>query len=367
MGFSIKIAPGVRVRASSRGVRTSIGPRAARIHVGAGRTGVSTGAGPVGFYTSLGGGSTRSRSPRTSTTTATRSLAAAEKAQQARDLLAAFRAIDDLHRPHFPPAEPPVAPAPPPVDREALRRRHREAATKGISWFARAARKQATAAADAAADREAVVLERQRAEQRQAQQRELDAIWQRLLTNDPDVVLATLAEAFEDNEAAAAAVGIDDGEVSLLVLVPDTTAVPERKPTTTPAGNLSLKKLTKREAADFYKVVVCGHVLVTVKEAFAVAPALAGARVAAVRVTGDDAYGRPRTEVVLAAHFRRAAFEGVQWATADSPTVVTDTSDELVVKPEGATKALGAIDVSTHEDLAALLAAVDIGELLDQR
>jgi hypothetical protein len=37
MGFSIKIAPGVRVRASSRGVRTSIGPRVARVHVGAGR------------------------------------------------------------------------------------------------------------------------------------------------------------------------------------------------------------------------------------------------------------------------------------------------------------------------------------------
>ena len=35
MGFSVKIAPGVRVRASSRGVRTSIGPRVARVHVGA--------------------------------------------------------------------------------------------------------------------------------------------------------------------------------------------------------------------------------------------------------------------------------------------------------------------------------------------
>ena len=45
MSFSVKIAPGVRVRASSRGVRTSIGPRVARVHVGAGRTGISTGAG----------------------------------------------------------------------------------------------------------------------------------------------------------------------------------------------------------------------------------------------------------------------------------------------------------------------------------
>src|SRR3954454_19466708 len=64
MGFSIKIAPGVRVRASSRGVRTSIGPRAARLHVGAGRTGFSTGLGPVGYYTSLGGSGRRSTAAR---------------------------------------------------------------------------------------------------------------------------------------------------------------------------------------------------------------------------------------------------------------------------------------------------------------
>ena len=33
-----------------------------------------------------------------------------------------------------------------------------------------------------------------------------------------------------------------------------------------------MKRLTKREAADFHKLLVCGHVLVTVMEAFAVAP-----------------------------------------------------------------------------------------------
>ena len=41
-------------------------------------------------------------------------------------------------------------------------------------------------------------------------------------------MLATLAEAFEDNEAPAAPVGIDGTELSLIVLVPDEDAVPER-------------------------------------------------------------------------------------------------------------------------------------------
>ena len=47
VGFSIRIAPGVRIRASKRGIRTSLGPRIARVHVGGGRTGFSTGMGPV--------------------------------------------------------------------------------------------------------------------------------------------------------------------------------------------------------------------------------------------------------------------------------------------------------------------------------
>jgi len=64
MGFSVKIAPGVRVRASSRGIRTSIGPRAARLHVGGGRTGISTGFGPVGYYARLGGGGRGRPAPR---------------------------------------------------------------------------------------------------------------------------------------------------------------------------------------------------------------------------------------------------------------------------------------------------------------
>jgi hypothetical protein len=96
MGFSIKIAPGVRVRASCRGVRISLGPRVARVHVGAGRTGVSTGIGPVGYYTSVGG-----------------PQALADKAAEAPRLQAAFDAIAALHREAFSPAQPPTVPPPP--------------------------------------------------------------------------------------------------------------------------------------------------------------------------------------------------------------------------------------------------------------
>src|SRR5690348_3121219 len=98
MGFSIRVAPGVRVRASSRGIRTSIGPRAARLHVGAGSPGISTGVGPVGFYQSLGGG--RSRAPRASASAAGRSLAEA-KAGLAEELSRAIAEVQGLHRQTF--------------------------------------------------------------------------------------------------------------------------------------------------------------------------------------------------------------------------------------------------------------------------
>src|SRR5437879_2030923 len=115
MGFSIKLAPGVRIRASSRGIRTSLGPRAARVHIGGGRTGVSTGFGPVGFYTSLGGGrrgtggvSTVSYQPQLAA--AQRQTAQQQRVDQARELGQAFLRILTLHRVEFPPTRPPVAP-----------------------------------------------------------------------------------------------------------------------------------------------------------------------------------------------------------------------------------------------------------------
>ena len=55
MGFRIKLAPGVRIRISSRGVRTSVGPRIGRVHVGGGRAGMSTGVGPFSAYSSFRG------------------------------------------------------------------------------------------------------------------------------------------------------------------------------------------------------------------------------------------------------------------------------------------------------------------------
>ncbi|TMR93826.1 hypothetical protein EJK15_37250 [Nonomuraea basaltis] len=66
--------------------------------------------------------------------------------------------------------------------------------------------------------------------ERDRYQWELNQQWQRLRGNDPEVVLPVLAEAFEDNEAPAVPVALNDSEVSLVILAPGPDFVPERFP-----------------------------------------------------------------------------------------------------------------------------------------
>ena len=290
LSFSVKVAPGVRVRASSRGVRTSIGPRAARVHVGGGRTSFSTGAGPLTYSTSLSGSRARTGGRRTSAASYQRQLsvtpAAAAKAEETQRLAKLFQELLDIHRADFPSAQPPLATPAPEPDVDEIRRRHAKAATDGLGFFQRAAKAAARAQAEQAAEGEIQAQRRDAARKREGLQADLDAWWRALVANDPETVIGTLAEAFEDNEAAAAPLGVDGEEVAIVVLAPPESVVPERMPGTTAAGNLSLRKLPKGERAAFYTMAVMGHVVVTIREALAVAPGLRSVRVVALRWGG---------------------------------------------------------------------------------
>ena len=67
-------------------------------------------------------------------------------------------------------------------------------------------------------------------------------------SDDPDTVIATMTEAFGDNEAPAAPIGLDGDELSLAVLVPAGSTVPERMPATTQAGNLTRESCRRENA-----------------------------------------------------------------------------------------------------------------------
>jgi hypothetical protein len=364
MSFSVKIAPGVRVRASSRGVRTSIGPRAARVHVGAGRADFSTGAGSVSFYTAVG--STRhrktpgGRSP--SIASLQRQAAAAQKAEEAQRLAAIFREILNVHRHEFPPAQRPVSPPPVLPDEGRLRSQHEHAALQGIGLFRRAERIAARQRAAAAAASELAALKQQAQMQAAQAQAELDQQWWQLLANQPDTVISTLAEAFDDNEAPAAPIGVDGDELSVAVLVPAESAVPERMPATTQAGNLTLRKLPKGEHASLYMMLVAGHLLVTLRETFAVALGISAARVIVLRSGCAHAYGRPRLECLMAGRWTWTAFGGVRWHQADAVTILRDIAVELIANMRR--NQLFPIDLSKEPQIAAVLVGIDTAELL---
>lgn len=367
VGFSVRIAPGVRVRASSRGVRASVGPRAARVHFGSGRTGFSTGAGPVSYYTSVGSSPRRSTNS-VGTAAANRQLAAIsqgdEKQDQASSSADVLMAILHLPETAFPPATRPMAPEPPAIGSADIRARHLSEAKSLTSIFNRSARKLAIQEAERRAQAEIDQASARREADRASAQASLDAYWEALNRNDPNAVLAGLAAAFEDNEAAAAPVGVAGSQVTLVVIVPSASAIPERRPALTAAGNLTLKKLTKRELSDFYKLLIFGHVLVTVKEAFAVAPVIETARIVAVRQSSRDAYGGVKPEVMLAALFERQRLENVLWKDVDAAQIVNDTSSELLLVQKGATKELVPVDLADEPDLAAVISAIDFEDLL---
>ncbi len=308
------------------------------------------------------GGSTR----RSGTGTSQRALAQAAKAEAAQQLRTALHNILNLHRQDFPQAQRPVAPEPPAVATQAVLAEHRKQALAGIGLFKRAARREAKARADVVAGAEIQRLERERGASRTRHQAELDQWWNALTANDEDTVIEVLTAAFEDNEAPAAPVGVAGSELTTVVLVPTIDIVPEKKPTTTAAGNLSLKKLTKTERCSLHTVLVASHMLLTAREALAVAPGVTAVRVVALQRSRTDAFGAARIGVLLAARFERSALAAVRWDDADANAVLHDAATEVVSNPKRTTHELQPLDLDREPAIRALVESVEVDDLLDR-
>jgi hypothetical protein len=104
---------------------------------------------------------------------------------------------------------------------------------------------------------------------------------------------------------------------------------------------------------------VCGQVLVTVRETFAVAPGLSSARVAVLRQEAPDAYGRPKVSCIAAVKLDRGALAGIKWDTADAVQIVNEASADQAHNQRGRSKGLSPIDLTDEPDLAQLVQAID--------
>jgi hypothetical protein len=353
--FSLKLAPSVPIQVSHDGLQTNLGPRAQRVYVGQQFANPAIQAAPLTFYTPS---SSRREHP---SYLAPQLPPTADKAQQAQALAAAIESIHKLHQQEFPPIQRRNLQYPPRSDHAAILSRRMNEALARVSIFRRSTRRAAKAAAVLATQMECNELEAANHAQHVAVQQEIDQRWQQLTTNDPDVVLAVLSHAFQNGIANAAPLGVWDAEAQLALLAPDPAALPERHPTTTAAGNLSLKKFTKGETSDLYKQLVAGLVLATAKEAFAAAPGVTDIRIVALRNTSADAYGKVRPEAILATRIARAALNGVQWTKADALIILDEISSELVTRTAGPSKALAPLDLKTEPDIARVIHVVTSG------
>lgn len=329
MGFGFRVGKGVNVYPSSRGI------------------GVSSGAGPLRYYHRFGGTASSRRGPSLKS-----QLAAQERAARQQEKVARFQAAVDLekqlvefcqlHTEEFVEAKRWTATPPEPVNETKIRKLLVSAELEGIPFYKLGERKRAK---EAAAVRLPEALEAERKKREASvdeQQAELDGVWQKLINNDPATVLGALEEAFEDNETPAVAVSCQASRVDVIMKWPSLEAiVPDTKPDLTPAGNPTVKKRPKKEQAEFYLAALASNALATVKEAFAVCPAIDEIGIAVIRETVDPSRGDPIIEPIFFGTATRSALEPVRWRSIEPiPALFRLDTGRVGLKGRGASLTL---------------------------
>lgn len=339
--LSMKVAPGFRVSASSRGLRAHVGPRGARVHVGGGRTGVSTGVGPLTAYQSIGG-SSRARAAKAPSGL---TPAQAEKFRRIEGAQLAFASLEQLHRGEF------ASPVPEVAQMARLPQFHKllmtaeKQALRGVNVRDREGRRAARAAARQQAETWALDILTLAVADVESRQRAIDEHWQALHDNHPEAVAQTLTTEFTRQGRAIRVAQVLDGEAGLLITIPGPTVVPTHKPAVTPGGASTLHKVNKTEHAEWYAQVVASHILLAAKEAFALAPALT-----AVRVVAVDGAGLP----FVATRITRERLGRVDWGAGAWP-ILHWLDANMRCDVRGRTREMHTMDLRDDEVFGALL------------
>lgn len=337
--LSLKVAPGVRFSASSRGLRGHLGPRAARVHVGGGRTGVSTGAGPLTVYEPLGGPprkSTQGMTPRQ-----------VERLRQVEAAARQFAQLENLHRQEFSePVREVVVTAKLPKFAKLVATAEKQT-LQGVGRFQRDVRKARKADAHQLAERWAMDLMTIAEGERRSRQGVIDQAWSNLHSNDPTVVASALEAAHRVSARPLSVCAVEDGEAHLVLRVDGPELVPGLKPATTPSGAPTLHKVTKTDRAAWHRQVVASQVLLAAKEAMAAAPGLLAVRVVAVDYAGVT---------LLGTHVTRDALNAADWRQ-DAWTILTRLDGALRCDLRGRTKEMFTIDLRSDSIFGPLVPA----------
>lgn len=337
MGLGFRVGSGVRVYGGSRGL------------------GMSVGKGPVRYYTRLGGGS-RSRGPtRSSVVAHERQVRQAQKVEEVRAALALDKQLVEMcqaHEEDFEKASKPPAEDPDPIDQEAVKHRLIQEAQSGISPLKfgqrRSAREQALARLDEEIEAEQLRVRTEADERAERWER----YWTALEANEEDVVLPTLEQAFEDNEAPAAAVSCRDARVDIVMRWPALDdLVPERKAAVTPTGKPTIKKRSKGERAELYLEALSSHALATAKESIAVCPYLKTIGIAVVRSGQDPARGDDVLEPILFGLLRHEQLFGLNWTNISATAAFLSAAEGRIgMRGKGSNKTLFGLNLEDDSE-----------------
>lgn len=346
MGFAFRVSRGFRIAATPRGLRAGIGPRYARMHVGSGPVGISTGVGPFTTWTSLNSGSPRS------------TPGAPQRQAEYEQALADHESLMTIHRERFAPVQRPVLAAAQRTAPATIEERTYDAYRTGIrevSWWRISERRRIHREAGARVLQEAEVEYQAAIQEVAADQVLADRWWEMLLAGDPETIIDALNDAFYDNVQEAVAVDAADGNVSIVLAMPQLEDVPERYSTLTPTGRPTTKVYTKTDRNALHLQLILAHVAVTLREAFAVVPSLQYVRMVVVERLES-------VEVVLAGAFPRSVIDRLD--DEDAPMNLLDLGDEVIVNRTGRTNHVAPIDISSEPDLAELaVMLVDVDQL----
>ena len=107
-----------------------------------------------------------------------------------------------------------------------------------------------------------------------------------------------------------------------------------------------------------YQHLVCGTLMLSVKQAFSRAPNIEYVRAIVVREKAPDAYGNRRFEALLGYATSKTRLTGILWGTASSPDIINDTA----IRVAGKTKAnyeFVPLDPQKNKDIGEVLGLID--------
>lgn len=379
-GVSVKLAPGVRVRSTSRGVRTTVESRtAAPVQAGTGRAGFSSAGaesydtGPISYDPSVPiSGVAQARSPDGPTQPLLAQLITqarkADKSEIIQEVLEAQRSLTTRHLVDFPVSQQAIAAQPRTVDVDHIEQVFRRQAMANVGWFERTRRQAARTEARTAAG--VVANERYETALEEAQRLESanTARWNALSAHDRETVVAAVDDAFADQapESTCVDAGTEPGSgryVGCVVSFGHPDLVPNRVVAPNLAGRPSLKKRSRADINDLYVAAVASSVLATVRQALAVALAADEVRIVVLRNTPATAASpNAGVSVIYAGVFRRQKMDRVHWEAIDPEEELLRAGGAELVR-KGAARTVVPLGVDAHRRMAAVLQAFSAAEV----